>query len=526
MKDSPTIHLLNPDELSVDNAYRSLPRMGVITIETSFPKLDSQLEMLEQKGFAGIHIMAFGSVDERIIIKAYKGKQGICYDTGRSARYMGAALTAVDDDHHLLFSDEEVPVCEKTATLYSLPCYRDLINCSEGDKGLLENLSNNPILFDCDNYEESLEKLFSMVRGKKQPEEFTNLFYPGPFKLLVLKDGSIIHRGRINKVPVEEYKRLMKNDGLFRLGGQPTGQYESFVDLFQVQGPRCLLKNPQPTKVNVHDPFPDLTVLKTISRGLKNRMLRILESQKDYFILTGSNREDEYGCCPSDEVTEADNLVKAGILSASRESTADDACPVTIYAFRNEIVDSLGQMQFNQNSDLRQDVYKRLKNNRSHLLKITARWALLGFVIVTLILALTRIYDTPAPPRNNNGLHTRLDVPMPNSTILVLFHYKKRCEQCLAMEKYAREVLEDNFHEMLQQKQIQFRQAVMDLEENRNFIERFGLFTSTLVIIKFEDMEEDSIRVLDRSWTLYTNEMEFKKMLTEELNHMIGHEYD
>jgi hypothetical protein len=92
------------------------------------------------------------------------------------------------------------------------------------------------------------------------------------------------------------------------------------------------------------------------------------------------------------------------------------------------------------------------------------------------------------------------------------------------MERYAREVLMNEFPGMVQKKQIQFRQVVMDLDENRNLIDRFGLFTSTLVIIRFEGREEDSIRVLDRSWILYNNEKELKKMLSEELHQMIEQE--
>lgn len=523
MKDTVPIHLQDPDELSVDNAYRSLPRTGEITLETLFSRLDSQLERLEQAGFAGMEIKAFGSADEKILIRACKGKQGTCYNTGRFARYLGAALAALDDDHHLLIASEEIPVCEKTATLYSLPSYRDQIYCSEADKGMAEKLQYEPELFDCDNFEKLLEKLFSMIRGKKHPEKFTDLFYPGPFKLLVLADGTIVHRGRINKVPVEKTKKLVKTDGLFSFNGQAAGQHESFTELYQVEGPRCLLKKTEIAVVTDNEPVPDLSMLTTIPRDFKNRMLRIIENRKDYFILTGSNREEEIGCCPSDEVTMADNLVRAGILSASRERTAADTCPVTIYAFRNEIVSIPGNLQFSQNKDFRQKVRYRLKNNNHGLLKILTRWALLVFVIVTTILAISRI-SGPSFPLQNNELYARLDVSEPNSTVVVLFHYSQRCDQCLAMERYAREVLKDDFPGMMQKKPIQFRQVIMDLDENRSLIDRFGLLTSTLVIIRFEGMKEDSIRVLDRSWTLYNNEVDFKKMLSEELHKMIGQE--
>jgi hypothetical protein len=523
MKQTVFIHLQDPDELAIDNAYRSLPRTGEITLATSFSGLDYQLERLEQAGFAGMNIKTFGSTDEKIIIRACKGKQGTCYNTGRFARYLGAAMAVLDDDHHLLFGSEEMPVCEKTATLYSLPSYRDLIYCSEPAMGMQEKLHTDPELFDFDNYEKLQEKLFSMVQGRTHPERFTDLFYTGPFKLLVLSDGTIVRRGRVNKVPVQETKKLVKTDGLFGVDGQAAGQHESFTDLYQVEGPRCLLKKTRPSVVTDNVPVPDLSLLTAISRDLKNRMIHIIESQKDYFILTGSNREDEFGCCPSDEVTMSDKLVRAGILSACRERAAADACPVTIYAFRNEIVNTLGDLKFSQDRDFRLEVLYRLKNNRHGLLKNLSRWLLLVFVVISILLAISRI-SRPSFPVQNKGLYNRLDVTRSNGTVLVLFHYSKRCEQCLTMERYAREVLKDEFPGMVQKKQIQFRQVVMDLDENRSLIERFGLFTSTLVIIRFEGREEDSIHVLDNYWNLYSNEVEFKKMLTEELHQMIGQE--
>jgi hypothetical protein len=164
-----------------------------------------------------------------------------------------------------------------------------------------------------------------------------------------------------------------------------------------------------------------------------------------------------------------------------------------------------------------------LKKNNPGLLKAITRWALFIFVALTLLLAIVRI-SGPSSPLQNNELYTRLEVSRPNSTVLVLFHYNKRCEQCLTMEKYSREVLKDDFSTMEQKKEIQFRQVVMDLPENRTLVDRYGLVTSTLVIIKFQNMEEDSIRVLDRSWALFNQEKEFKKMLSEELHQMTGQE--
>jgi hypothetical protein len=523
MKGHLPISLQDPDEFALENAYRSLPRVGEIILETSLSKLSFQLDSLEQAGFAGIQIKDFASAIDKISIRACKGKQGSCFNTGRFARYRGTALAALDDDYHLLLAGEDMPVCEKTATLYSLPVYRNHIHCSEADAGLVEKLQTDPELFDSNNFELSQQKLFAMVRNKKPAEEYTGLFYPGPFKLLVLEDGTLVHRGRINKVPAEAARTLKKSDGLFAFDRQTGGRRESFIELYKAQGPRCLLSKSQHYLITEREHVSNLSALNTISGDLRDKMLQTIENKKDYFILTGSNREDEYGCCPSDEVTLADNLVREGILSASREPAMAEACPLTIYAFRNEISSMDENLKFSQDQNFRDDLRLRLQKGNLRLLKLLTRMALLVFIAVTIALAVIRI-SGPSSPLQENKMYTRLDVSRPNGTLLVLFHYRQRCEQCLAMERYSREVLENDFPGMMQKKQIQFRQVVMDRPENRDLIDRFDLLTSSLVIINFDDMQEDSIRVLGRSWELYNNEIEFKRMLREDLHQMTGQE--
>jgi len=519
MNDSSSIFLQDPDDLALENAYRSLPGTGEIIVNTNLTRLSSCLESIERMGFAGMEISAFGLPGAKITIRGYKGKQGTCYNTGRLARYLGAASAALDDDHHLLLAGDELPVCEKTATFYSLPSYRNLVHCSDANPALIEKLKTDPDLFEGDEIESTQEKLFSIVKGKRDHGDFTGLFYPGPFKLLVLENGTILHRGRVNSVPERFAKKLIMRDGLFRYDEKEAGPDESFTELYQAEGPRCLLKKTQGKIIHDHDHLTNFSALSQITRDFSERLIRLIESRRDYFMLTGSNREDTYGCCPSDDVTMADHLVWSGILDASRENASQDACPVALYAFRNEISIEGGDIQFSQNPELRQEVLSRLKKTHRSIHKILIRWMLLTFVAITILLALNRISGSSSSLKDH-GMFTQLELSRPNSTAVVLFHYNQRCDQCLAMEKYTREVLSDKFARMQQSKQIQFRRVIMDLPGNRNLIERLGLVTSSLVIIHFEGMEEESIRVLDRSWELYNDEVAFKKMLSEKLHQM------
>ena len=66
MKDLTPIYLKDPDEIALENAFRSLPRVGEIALETSLSKLSFLLEGLEQAGFAGMEIKVFVSSEEKI----------------------------------------------------------------------------------------------------------------------------------------------------------------------------------------------------------------------------------------------------------------------------------------------------------------------------------------------------------------------------------------------------------------------------------------------------------------------------
>lgn len=523
MGSAAVVHLKEPDELLLEDAYRSLPGSGEITIELSLSQLNDLLGLTEKAGFAGIMIRAFRSTEERILIRAYKGKQGSCHNTGRTARYQGGALAALDDDHHLLLQGIDLPVCEKTAKFYSIPSYTDLIRCTEADNELLDKLQYDPEPFEGERLEASLETLYAMTRDKSVPGEFTDLFYPGPFRILILDDGTMVRRGMINTVPAGTSDTLKRSDGLFVVPGVVGGPHESFPELYLGEGPRCLFKRPGENLIMLADRDPDLSSLKEMPGDLRTRIIHTIRNGKDYFMLTGSNREDQFGCCPSDEVTGADRLVRAGILSARREAEAADACPLTIYAFRKEMSCKDGELHFSPDHAFRQEVLSRMGNSTSRLLKITARWVLLIFVAVSVILSIYR-FTGPSSPSREISLSEQLDLEGYNGTAVVLFHYIKRCDQCLAMEKFTKEVLDNAFQDMVTSNQIFYREMEIDRPENRSLVEELGIFTSTLVIIRFGDHESERVRVLDRSWALYDNETAFKQMLKDELLQMIREE--
>ncbi len=138
------IHINNPDEPGLADAYRSLPRIGEITVSTLIVNLNEILRILESTGFIGMEVVYFNYSSGILNIRAFKGKNGPCYNTGRKVLYQGEAVAALDDDNHLIFGDHQTPVCEKTAIIYRLPGYKKLVKCSDANPDLLEKLDDVP----------------------------------------------------------------------------------------------------------------------------------------------------------------------------------------------------------------------------------------------------------------------------------------------------------------------------------------------------------------------------------------------
>ncbi len=97
------------------------------------------LDMFAQAGFHGIEILARQAEPWQMIdgiefrsltVRAYKGKQGDCWDHNQAVIYKGPWQSVQDDDGHTLYRGDRMAVCEKTFTLYTDPTgpyHQDLI---------------------------------------------------------------------------------------------------------------------------------------------------------------------------------------------------------------------------------------------------------------------------------------------------------------------------------------------------------------------------------------------------------------
>lgn len=375
-----TLTLASPTPADLQNAYRGLSARGSVTITCAAAEIEATLLAAEKAGFYGLRVDGKG-------ITAYKGKEGPCYDTGRTARYLGSAAAALDDDHHLLYG--QLRVCEKTGRLYASEAYQGLIEVSAPDGALLARLEKDPAPFNCDTLAEDAKKLASTIPPSSASGETTTVLYPGPFKLLILSDGTMVRRGRPVRVSSHLARELERRDGARLDPTAGASAPRNFAALHRAEGPACLLGDLGPAREAKET---DLDALDELPQEMKRRLQAILSRGEEYFILTGSDPAQKDGCCPSNDVGIANRLVERGILD-SRGELANSECPVTLYAFASEIRAGAGKPTFVRNEALRAAVRDRLAAGPRWSGRAAIRLAfaaVLAAAVVTLLIALYR----------------------------------------------------------------------------------------------------------------------------------------
>ena len=515
------INMPDPDLTDVKELYRSLPRQAEVILKVPSSSLAFTMESLEMVGFIGMKAITYNSFSGSEKITAFKGKNGPCYDTGRHAIYLGSAFAVLDDDNHIFFSGTKMPVCEKTANLLKLPVYKNLLHCSDPDKHLVSRLDLDPQAFNCSSYEENIKKLHEMIKPFMDDGRWVWVFYPGPFRMLILSDGSIIKRGRINKIPEKGSGLLKEQDSVIIVKPAPSVQSLSFCELYASYGSMCLLQIPAAAVLSAPRNQIDLDSLALISPELKLRLLNLIEKNRKFFILTGSDMKDESGCCPSSEVTEANNLVAAGILDSFKQSSARDACPVNTYAFRDELSVRGDDLQFTMNEKIRLRISARLRSNKDHRIKKAIKMVLLTFILISLVTAIFKLSGL-MPGEDNTALFSHLEPRNADQYMVLLFHSTIRCEQCLGMEKYITQVLDHSYKDLTESGKLQFKMIQMDHPGRRHLVEAFGLYTATVVLIEFREKQEISTKVLRDSWKYVNDETLFKNLLDSEIKILIN----
>jgi len=491
--DHATVELQDPDAREIVEAYRGLPRHGRLLASVPPAKLAETLGACEHAGFVGCQVRTTSLDRPAVELRAYKGKQGPCYDTGLRARYRGAALAALDDDAHFLVG--ELPVCEKTARIYGLESYRGLVALEGGDADLRARLEDDPASFDCDTYQRDLDLVLERLPDAPgEVERGVALFYPGPFRALVLPDGRLLRRGSTVAVEAGIARELVRRDGCVERDLDPSECPPAPFLPWMVaeEGPACLLGelpigDGGGGGVTDSRREPDLAALDRTDPELRARLARLIDRDDRHIVLVGSDPDDEFGCCPSVEVGAANRLVRAGVLAAHRKPSPPDACPVTIYACAGELVDGDGDRpDFRPDPAMRARVRERLAagggtGGAPAGWRRVAGWALLCFVAVSLVLAAMRFVQRGG----GDGAATvpeLLGVGDEQGTWLVLFRAERHCPLCDTYAAVGEAIVEEH-------DDLRFTWLEYDKPGQEHLRGRYSLVAPILFLFEFDGGE-------------------------------------
>jgi hypothetical protein len=514
-----------PNEADVKTAYNQLSSTGCVEISSSISDLSSVLYALETNAFWGISIYPVQKFARGVKLIAFKGGNEPCYDTGKSAIYCGGAYAAYDDDQHLLFGEKKV--CEKTAGIYCLPIYKKWVIVTGENSELISLLHTSPVPFDCDTFEQDIAMLVkSLSPSRPENKPYTSTLYCGPFKMLILNDGTIVQRGLPLMIQQSSASALVDSGECIMLEGDMVEKSQKPVnlkDIYQKQGPVCLSEargiNFQFDTIDARD----LTILDETPSEMQQRLIKLIDSNTEYFMITGSDSRDLDGCCPSDGVKSANRLVEAGILQVARTDATSGNCPVNIYAFAGEIHSKSTQPEFHINQEFRDQVtqYLQQKSNGSKKLWFTIlRWTLLLFVIFSVgVMISNEIKESNFEINSfsDASLVNNLKLPILSGVVVLQFHRSQRCRFCNDMEEHTRETLNTHFPDEMITNKIDFQLVNMDLPEYGNLIKKYDLFTSTIVFIELNEGESKRWKIFNEAWYLTDNRQKFIQTLRSEL---------
>jgi hypothetical protein len=531
--------LESPDAAEVREVFQRLPRQASFDLVCAWDqRLVLQQTLLEAGAFA-LRIEPLASFRE-VRLTGLKGKSGPCYETGRRAAYLGSAAAAMDDDHHLLSGS--LRVCEKTGGLYGLPPYQGLLEVTDPEPRLLARIESDPVPFDCNTFETDAARLAATAFAPAPSGGGTTaVFYPGPFSLLVLADGSVLRRGVGARVASALADDLCARDGLLPLPPHLAAGAvapEDFPTAYRERGAGCLLGVGMRTEAGAAEPGMDvcgeagarpragLAALDGVSDELCRRLGRLIEAAEPYFILTGSDPRDSHGCCPDRRVGEANRLVEAGVLECSRERAPAGGCTAGIYALAGEItVGPDGQPSFAVDPAARRTLAAALaaRGRRSG----RGRRLQAGLILLAAASACIGAWRAAGPPPSAAGMRAELAgvlgcrVEDPR-LFVCLFRGPEECEACRAMSRLCRLTVEYDLAGLARAGRIAYRE-IPYARAGRNIRGSAAGAASTVGLVRLGTAEPIPLRLLtEEVWRLWPDETAFRAMLRQRICDQIG----
>jgi len=111
--------------------------------------------------------------------------------------------------------------------------------------------------------------------------------------------------------------------------------------------------------------------------------------------------------------------------------------------------------------------------------------------------------------------------PKSSVDIVYYFYTSQRCQSCLKIESYTREAITLGFKDKIDNKKLAFRMVNVEEPYNNHFVNDFGLYTKSVVLVKIRDGKQTEWKNLDQVWNLLGDKDGFISYIQNELKNFI-----
>ena len=104
-----------------------------------------------------------------------------------------------------------------------------------------------------------------------------------------------------------------------------------------------------------------------------------------------------------------------------------------------------------------------------------------------------------------------------NNVVAYYLHGNFRCANCLKIEQYSKEAIEQNFKDELSSGKLVFKVINIETKGNEHFVQDYQLYTKSLVISLVREDKEVKFDNLTKVWEFLLNRQKFYDYVKEEV---------
>jgi hypothetical protein len=102
------------------------------------------------------------------------------------------------------------------------------------------------------------------------------------------------------------------------------------------------------------------------------------------------------------------------------------------------------------------------------------------------------------------------------------FHTTQRCASCRKLEAWSHEAIDSAFAGPLRDGRLVWKVVNVEAKGNEHFVEDYGLYTKSLVLVREEGGKSSRWKNLEKIWPLLQDKKAFYKYVQDETRTMLG----